>query len=141
MRINDPHRSKNNNPNTQEIEKLGVTHERGLEKVLDHENLIGRINSTVIDPTLLNGEHAVNTRKKNKKNSTGDGLDHNRTATALEAIDGEDHKLPERGLEGEEQYENHLRHNDGEQKMNHLEEKWKLGILDLETVMGLGFKV
>lgn len=90
-------------------EKFRLTHERGLEKMLDHENLIGGVDGTVIDPTLPDRNHTVNTGKQNNKNGSGDSLHHNRATSALQAIDGQDHKLPQRGFEGEEQYEKHLR--------------------------------
>lgn len=114
-RKTNPYGSKSLNPNTQENRKFRFTHQRGLEKMLDHENLIGGIDGTIIDPTPLDRNHTVNTGKQNNKNSSGDGLHHNRTATALQPIDGQDHKLPQRGFEGKEQYENHLRYNHCEQ--------------------------
>ena len=103
------------NRNTEENEKVGFTHERGLEKVSDHENLIGGGDGTVINPTFLDRNHTVKTGKENYKNSSGDGFHHNGTASALHPIDSQDDKLPERGLEGEEQYEKHLRCNQREQ--------------------------
>ncbi len=41
--------------------KLTITHKSGLKKVLGHENLVRWIDSTLIDPTLLDLHYAVQT--------------------------------------------------------------------------------
>lgn len=115
------------------------THESGLEKVFGHEDLIGGIGGAVVDPALLDLDHAVAARREQHCDSRRHRLHHDRSTAALHPIQRHDHKLPQRRLERHQDYHCHLQKNHHEQKLNHplstqKEERQELGrILSLRN--------
>lgn len=96
-----------------------ITHKRSLEKMTGHQHLIRGINNTVIDPTLLDLHHTVQTGDQHQQHGSGDGLDHERASTTLHPIQGHDHQLPQRSLEEEEHDERDLGENHRKQELKH----------------------
>lgn len=85
-----------------------------------HEDLIGGIGGAVVDPTLLDLDHAVGAGGEQHGDGGRDGLDHDGSTAALDPIQRHDHELPQRRLERHQDYDRHLRQDHQEQKLNHL---------------------
>lgn len=125
------------------------THEGGFEKMSGHKNLIGGINETGFDSTVLDLRHTVNAGEKHDEDSGSDSLDHDGTPATLDPIQGHDDQLPQRGLKEEDHDESHLGEDDGEEELDHafvfflsddgqtLEEQrdWKMGDRDKRSEM------
>lgn len=118
------------------------THERCFEEVLGHKNLIGGVNnSTLLDPTLLNLQHAIHTRQQHHENGPCNGLHHQGSTTSLQPIQAHYHELPQRGLEQQQRYHRSLRKYHREQKLNHLPPQFRSpqihnGIREINNSMG-----
>lgn len=61
--------------------------------MLGHEDLVRRIGDSTLDRTVLNFDYAIDAGREDDDDGGGDGLDHDRTPAALEAIQGYDDEL------------------------------------------------
>lgn len=83
------------------------------------KNLIGGVGDAGLVGAVLDVEEAVDGRGKEGKEGSGDGLDDDGATAALEAVEGEDDELPERGLEEEGDDDNHLAQDQGKEQLDH----------------------
>ena len=96
-----------------------ITHERSFKQVIGHKDLIRGINLTSLTHPILDLNHAIDARKKNNEDSSGDCLNNDWAFSALKTIQSDDHKLPQRSPEEESQNESHLGCDHSEEKLNH----------------------
>lgn len=85
-----------------------------------HKNLIGGINHTGFDSTVLDLHHTVNAGHKHHKNSSSNSLGHDGTSPTLDPIQGHDDQLSEGGFEEEGHDKSHFGKDDGEEELDHV---------------------
>lgn len=63
-----------------------ITHERSLEKVFSKENLIRRIDFSILDPTPLDRNHIVHGGQHHHKYCPGERLDNDWAASTFDPV-------------------------------------------------------
>lgn len=92
--------------------------------MIGHEDLIRWINLASLDHPILDLDHAIDAGKKNNEDSSGDSLNNDWAFSALNTIQTQNHKLPERRPEEKGENQSHLGCDYCEQKLNHRRCEW-----------------
>ncbi|GLT80652.1 hypothetical protein SLA2020_520810 [Shorea laevis] len=94
--------------NIQPLREKKDTHKRSFEHELGHEDQVGGIDSTGLNGSALDLDHAVEAGDEDDGYGAGNSADDDGTLPSLDPIQSHDYELPERSFEEQGEDNTHL---------------------------------